>query len=844
MTGRAETWSEVQQSTEFLAAKKCISEYLPDRAIPKIEALLTRPDLDNTAKASLLTLLGEAQVRAGLSGTALKTLDNKSLREFSPAHLWRSYALVELGRYRDAIGELEKIDRRAMLENAHLQIGKLKLALGDLEPAQEKLEPLLASEDPSILRETTLQLISLALSQNRLDDATRLLEELDSNTPTEEALARYLEGRLQLAKGNRLPAVGAFQTLLNDPGIRKTLPAALFHESTLALADSLALDGNEASAVTSLLETLEKYPDSPKLEAIFNRLRKWSQKSDPTVLIKTLTKWVPALPKEPASPDATTEVPESANTPTPPAPSRRTLHALGFLAGFHLNSDEVELRRKGRLRSAQLQKISPPDSPVVSRSLLELGILEMKEERYPEALAIFSKLAESNATPLVRAYAKALAANVNFIIEEPAKASQLFLEAEDLAREIRESELSSVAALNAGITLLTTSRSKELDEITRNLDSPEARSFLILERGLFLSTRRDPAARDFLLSFLTNFPNNPRTPEASLALAESAVFTPPFDRPLAEKYITPLKFDLESSPILEARRILVLLALNTSTQQAQNFLNRAPKHPLAPRIMFQLGQTYRNPGEEDGKEPGKANLQFELLIEKYPESEFADAARYFSAITSIALKTESADKKAIAHFRDLIAKKGVLANEAAINLSSLLIERDQQEAALIEISRFLKDPKLPESDQRRFLILGADAANQIGRHEQAIEFHESLLKVKDLPVSTRNRANYIRGQALEKLGRTVDALNAYYEVINRNFDPDQSTSLEWKWFDKCGFGALDLLEKEKRWKAAIQLAEKLSRSGSPRAEDARESAERIGLEQFIYRGRTPTGSGE
>jgi len=40
-----------------------------------------------------------------------------------------------------------------------------------------------------------------------------------------------------------------------------------------------------------------------------------------------------------------------------------------------------------------------------------------------------------------------------------------------------------------------------------------------------------------------------------------------------------------------------------------------------------------------------------------------------------------------------------------------------------------------------------------------------------------------------------------------------------------------------RWKAAIQLAEKIGRSGSPRAEDARKIAERIGLEHFIYRGR-------
>ena len=57
-------------------------------------------------------------------------------------------------------------------------------------------------------------------------------------------------------------------------------------------------------------------------------------------------------------------------------------------------------------------------------------------------------------------------------------------------------------------------------------------------------------------------------------------------------------------------------------------------------------------------------------------------------------------------------------------------------------------------------------------------------------------------------------------------------------YDKCGIeGALSLLEREERWRAAIKLAEQIGRSGSPRAEDARQIAERIGLEHFIYRGR-------
>jgi hypothetical protein len=88
------------------------------------------------------------------------------------------------------------------------------------------------------------------------------------------------------------------------------------------------------------------------------------------------------------------------------------------------------------------------------------------------------------------------------------------------------------------------------------------------------------------------------------------------------------------------------------------------------------------------------------------------------------------------------------------------------------------------------------------------------------------------------LGQKTEALEAYLEVVYRDFDAEKTTNMEWKWFDKCGLeGALALLEREKRWRAAISLAEKLGQSGSPRAKDAKEIAERIGLEQFIYRGR-------
>jgi outer membrane protein assembly factor BamD (BamD/ComL family) len=835
------TWTEVQQKPDYLAAKKQIADFLPDLAERRIKDLLKISDLDATAKSHLLTLLGEAQVRGNLAGEALKTLDDPALRDFSPAHQWRSYALARLGRYRDALSELEKIDRVSMLPEARLQTGKLQLALRDLEGARASLEPLLKSKNDALVREARLQLISLSLAARKPDEAAKLIASFTPTNPAEQSLASYLNGRIQLMRGERLAAIDTFQKLVSDPEDKKNLPSDLFHEATLALVDSLALEGNENAAATAVLSTLEQYPDSPKLPLFFARLRQWRDRLEITPVLEKLSTWLPALPPPP---DFPTIAPGSsaANLPlslpeTIPPP--RSLLALEFTATQALRAETAESRMKGRLQATLLLLLSDPGSPSVNRTLLELGNLKLKTGEYRDAFQLFSILQEIKTTPFLRAYAKALAAKASFALKEPTKASQLFREAGEIAREARQADLASTAALNAGIALLTTPQSKELGEVTNTLDRPEARAFLILERGLHLASQNNPSARDFLSRYLANFPNTPRTAEASLALAESAIFTTPFDTSLAAAQTANLRFDPATQPLLEGRRLLVILALGSNIEQAGDFVTRFPKHPLADRILFQLGQAYRNPPSEEDIEPGKANLQFERLIENYPQSPFVEAAKFYSALTAASLKTESADTNAVKRFRQVMEGEGVLANEAAISLCSFLIDQNQEDTALFEINRLLEKNNLPAADRRRLNILGADASNQKEEHEAALKYYQNLLAMKDLPVATRHRANFIKGQTLEKLNRPVEAHEAYNAVINREFDPAQTTSLEWKWFNKCAIeGALALLEQQERWPAAIQLAEKIAQSGSPRAKDAQQIADRLSLEHFIYRERS------
>ena len=844
------TWAKTQKSRDYLAAKKYLADHLPELAIPKIQSLLTRPKLDQTTRSTLLTLLGEAQIRTALNLTepertktltaALRTLDQPSLRDFSPSHLWRSYALTNLGRYRDAIGELQKIDRSSMRQDAQLQMAALMSLIGDTEMAKEKLLTLVKSERPELAQQAKLRLIAIALNEENADEVASLLEQLTLDTALENGLKKFLTGRLQYLRGQRLEAGGTFQSLIATPKDIQVLPSALFHEATLALADSLALQNNEEAGISSLLQTLESDPDSPRLLEIFTRLKKWSAQIDTTPLLAKLSTWVPQ-----ADPDTQPQfriIPEgdsvaklaevSHHEILPP----RSRYALEFIASANLKSSDPVLKAKGIKQLERLQFSGRLYDPLLSHSLLDLGMAHLENGQYDRAVTNFQLLAESTRSSLLRAYAQALSGKASFAKGQSQEASRAFLEAAQIASRLRNSSLKANSELNAGISLLTTIRSKDLDLLTQSLTSPEAKSFLVLERGLYLNTVNDSSARDLLASFIADFPKSPRRNEAFLSLAENSIHALPPDPVLSQLIkaeLPSLKFDLKTQAELEARRILALLAMELGQDQALDFINKLPDHPFSPRILFQLGQTQRK------IDPiGKAYATFEKFLSDYPKSEFAEAARYLSARSSAASGVESGQQNALVRLRELIEAKGTLANEAAITRAGLLIDREQQALALSEILEHLKTAKLNDSDRRRLLILGADASGQLGKYEDVLSFYDKLLNEENLPISTRNRASFQMGSAYEQLGRKAEALESYLSVVNRDFDPEKTTSLEWKWFDKCGLeGALALLEREKRWRAAISLAETLAKSGSPRAQDAQESAERIGLEQKIWRDR-------
>lgn len=838
------TWANIQKNPDYVKAKESIARFLPDLAIPHLQTLLTQEGLDKTATCELLTLLGEAEVRAGSPTDALDTLSEKVLEEFSPAHLWRGFALTRLNRFHEAIDAFEKIDRRSMTRAASLRIASLQMALGENSLARARLESLIESEDKSLAKEAAFRLVDLALLDQQFDKAGEIVAKISAEGPAEEGLLRYLNGRIQLGKGERVAAIGTFQTLVNTPIAEFKLPSSLYHASTLALADSIALEGNYAAAITSLLETLDRFPNSPRISEIFARLKEWSAKNDAGLpaLTQKLETWLPRPIDNPNTfgivdgPDAGS----FALTSSGRSVSKRSIYALHLVATYNLASEDPTLQNLAFKRFSQLQAISTAETmPLLVATLIQTGLYHFKQENLPLALANFEILRDSFQSPHIQAYGAAFVGQVSLALNEPAQASSAFLSARDLAIDAELKELEIASTLNSATTLLSVGNTKAIDEFSLQLTSPEAKAFLLLERGLSLANKRNSQSRELLSRFLAEYPENPRSDEAALALAESALFIPR-DIAMARSQAATLRFNLDTQPVLYARHVLVLLELGSGVDQANEFLSKLPEHELAPRILFQLGQSYRTGGAlgPENIQIGQAYISFKKFLQSYPDHELAEAAKFLGALSAAASGTPPSIAEALAQYLELAEGKGPLATEARIARTSLLIDGGQQELALSEIDSTLDSTRPADSDRYRLLIMGADAAGQLNNNRMALSYYDTLLTMEKLPAVWANRAQFNRGQIFERLGDDGKALEAYLSVVDREFDPEKTTTREWKWFDKCGIdGALSLLQKAKRWEAALNLANRLARSGSPRSSDAAAIAERIGLEQQIFQGR-------
>ncbi len=324
-----------------------------------------------------------------------------------------------------------------------------------------------------------------------------------------------MQGQLELAKKNRIAAVGIFQALLKKTEEENHgLSAPLVHELHLALADSLALDGNTQEGIDSILTTLGKFPDSPRLVELFQRLDQWITQSKSREVSQKLNEWVTqSVPQPIPLPLLGAPEGESASTLTYHYTSNRFLlprAAFALLILAKENLKELESKPLGLAQLESLQIIAPSSYPEIkSEALTTYGLAALADRQFEQAFQTFAFLRQKSPSLTSRSAASALMGKAAYALLDKRMASQAFLDARSLADEAKNEKLSRLTALNAGICLLSIADSEELDEITSRLEAGSSRADLLLERGLRLSDINDSSARALLDDFLASYPRAP-----------------------------------------------------------------------------------------------------------------------------------------------------------------------------------------------------------------------------------------------------------------------------------------------------------------------------------------------
>ena len=106
----------------------------------------------------------------------------------------------------------------------------------------------------------------------------------------------------------------------------------------------------------------------------------------------------------------------------------------------------------------------------------------------------------------------------------------------------------------------------------------------------------------------------------------------------------------------------------------------------------------------------------------------------------------------------------------------------------------------PETTDLHFAL--GNLFRRRGEYERAVRVHEHLLLRADLPAGERERAQHALAQDFMKAGLLDRAESAYRALEGTAFDTEAQLAL------------LSLYERSRDWRAAVEVASKLERSGT------------------------------
>mgnify|MGYP001816114810 CR=1 FL=1 len=847
---------ELKKIPSYQEGSKAMADHLPDMAIHKFRSVLQDTKLGTKARPYVTLALAEALVRSsstiqGASNQAIEALallKDESLANLASTPIWKAEALASLGRYQDAESELSTVSTKHPLSSEiQLARARILMALTRTPDALNILMEAAKSKTAAIRNAANLLAAEIHIDQSHYELALKTLENIDDQNPTDAKLKEYLSARLALAEGRALEATNRFQSLVTAPD---RLSKRLFYASILGLSDALVINQQNDAAIATLEKFISEHPDAATLRAAFDRLTQLlpdNLADDHPSLVK-LRSWSSEAPL-PA--DILYISGDTAGAIRPYQPTTSEHDDLVTLSLYHrallLTRSENEKNNNlamallARLRSQHPAHTLPPTElylQLSSASLLETAYLHLKQNQPDQAAFTLSVMEKVAFSPRLKNHANFLRGHLL------AKESKLetSLTAFNSARESTSEDIANAASINTGIMALKATNMTAFEEVMDSIQDSKVRTSLILERALWKCSQLNPIGRSELESFIINHPQHPRENEARMALAAACVNISPADITLAKaqlEIISPRLTDPANQ--LTITRILIHaeeLAQNwpAAALAAEKFILTFKDAPQVPAIMLKQGQAYYH-----NEDYNKARRIFQDITDNYPDSPSSPYASFYAAMSARLGGTIQAREECIGLFQAIIDSKHSLSSEARIQQSRVLIDLRKYAEAETCLKPLLESKNTPAFMHRGAGVLMADCLHRQGssdpdKYQQAISIYNQLLQETTLPLAWKNRLHFLRGQTYESMQQRSNAFASYYDVVVRGNVPAEGEQHkeEWLWFYRCGFKALSLLETDKRWEAAVNVARHIASFKGPRAEEAAKRAHSLAKKHMIW----------
>jgi tetratricopeptide (TPR) repeat protein len=792
-------------SAELAAASAPLSEGVPEVAVVRLQALLTR-NLSATEWLAVVNKLAEAQIAAKQSEATLVLLTDARVRELSWAKFWRAQALAGLDRWADALPLYEEVseDRSSpFYQSALFGAAEMQRALGKRQEALKRLEVLF--HDPAWKIRAQLRAAELYIDSADASNARRLLAEIRPTLIAERRERRLLRGRVELLMHRPERAIGMFEALLKRP---EGTPHAVLVAALFGIAEGhLQLRTPEAG--DDLLELfIDHHPADPDLVLIFEKLDEL-YRTERRPSRNELEKWV-RRPEQP----------------------RRTF-ARWFLA-------RMEIRAGRRERAQQLfsdLRRSTIKSPALAQALLEFAQFEIDDRQFDEAIAILDDARLLHPEPALQARIAFLSAHANYLAKRFDTATAAY---EQIAHS--NSPWAKAALFNASSGWLQLGNHTRFlanyADLEKQGGDDNARADLQLQAALMQAARGEKKAAASLQQFIRDFAKNPRVSEAWVGLAELAFHSVP---PRLDEARKDLARATESTPTAAATeradylRIWLEEAAGGDQTKvidlAKKFLDQHGQSRFASEVRTKLAELYY--ARQDF---ANAQTQFEIIARENPDGPLAEKALFFAAQSAMSSMGEHSLDEALVLFDQLVQKNGPL-RWAARNQQAV-IERKlgKSKDALALYDEVLKsDAGLPE--KREALCGKGDiyfeaATTDPSNYQRAIETYDQLASDSRGPVDWRNQALFKKGLCLEKKNDRDGALATFYKILEDESRPDQRRELFW--YYKAGFNAARLLEEDSKWESAAAIYDKLAASGGSRSDEAKARVNNLRLEHFLW----------